>query len=48
MCVSVLPACMYPWCPWQSEWVVFPGTGVMGGGEPPHGCSILNLGLLQK
>lgn len=51
--MSVLPICLYvyhmaDWCPWRSEGVGPPGTGVMGGCEPLCGCWELNPSPLQE
>lgn len=39
---------MWPWYPQKSqEGTDFPGTGILGGGEPPFGCYKPNPSPLQ-
>lgn len=44
-CLQVCPCTI---CPWRSEDVRFPGTGVSDGCELTCGCSKLNLGPLDR
>ena len=43
-----LIVCMCTVCPQKSEGVDFPGNGVTGSYEPPHGCWELNPGPLKS